>query len=66
MEITRDTLKVMMREILEELIWEMEQELPDPDSGLELRPEIIQRLRESINEPTFSLDEIRQELGFDE
>lgn len=54
------------RENLEELLWEMKQQLPDPDSELELRPDIIRRLREAGSQPTFSLGEVKQELGLNE
>jgi len=43
------------------LIEELEESLPDPDSGLKLRPEIIDRLKKSINLPEdslISIDEI--------
>jgi dCTP deaminase len=43
------------------LIEELEESLPDPDAGLKLRPEIIDRLKKSINLPEdslISIDEI--------
>ena len=48
--VSRDDLKSLLRELLEELLWELEQELPDPDAGLELHPEIAERLRKSMQE----------------
>jgi signal recognition particle GTPase len=66
--LSRDDLKSIMRELLEELLWELEQELPDPDAGLELRPEIAERLRKSMQEKKQgkSLAEVKRELGLDE
>jgi hypothetical protein len=40
-DMTREDLKALLREIVQEVLWEMEQELPDPDEGLTLRPEIV-------------------------
>jgi hypothetical protein len=65
----RDELKSLMREILQELIWEMEQEMPDPDEGLELRPEIAKYLRARLADKDRRgkpFDEAMRELGLDE
>jgi hypothetical protein len=43
-DLTRDELKDLIRDILQELLWESEQGLPDPDTGLEIRPEIAEQL----------------------
>lgn len=53
---------------MQEVLWEMEQQLPDPDRGLAARPEIAEYLRQSAGEkgPLKSLDEIKRELGLDE
>ena len=61
MEVSRDELKIIMREILEELLWEMEQARPDPHEGLELRPEIVQIIQEHRTNlhDTLSLEEVR-------
>jgi hypothetical protein len=66
-DLTRDELKDLMRDILQELLWEAEQGLPDPDSGLEIRPEIAERLAafKKDKPPTKSIDAILQELGLD-
>jgi len=48
------------------LIEELEEKLPDPDEGLELRPEIEERLTRSFATPERSLvsvDDIRRKLG---
>jgi hypothetical protein len=64
----RDDLKTMVRELLQEILWEMEQQLPDPDIGLELRPEIAAYLLKPLEEksPLKFLDEVKRELGLDE
>jgi len=48
------------------LIEELEERLPDPDEGLEIRPEIEERLRRSLAAPERSLvsvDDMRRKLG---
>lgn len=65
----REDLKSLMREILEELLWEMEQESPDPDEGLELRPEIAEYLRARLRDKDRRgkpFEEALRELGLDE
>lgn len=66
--VNRDTLKTLVRELMQEVLWEMEQQLPDPDLGLELRPEIAEYLRKppEQKEPLRSLDDVRSELGLHE
>ena len=63
MDIDREELKDMMRDILQELIWEMEQGLPDPDAGLTLRPEIVDTLlaAQQTTPPTRSYDDVMRE-----
>ncbi len=65
----RDELKSLMREILQELLWEMEQEMPDPDEGLEFRPEIAAYLEAALKDKKQrgkSHDQLMRELGLDE
>jgi hypothetical protein len=62
----RDELKNLIREVLLETLWEVEQRLPDPDEELTLRPEAAERLRTAHEERTVSLEEVRKELGLDE
>jgi len=48
------------------LIEELEEVLPDPDEGLELRPQIVERLKKSLMLPRrtlISIDEIRERIG---
>jgi len=59
-ELTVDELKHIIQEAMEQKLAEM---LGDPDEGLELRPEIEQRLRRSLAHvaaggKTLSLEEI--------
>lgn len=62
----RDELKNLIREVLLETLWEVEQHLPDPDEELTLRPEAAERLHTAHQEQTVSLEEVRKELGLDE
>jgi hypothetical protein len=63
--VNRDSLKSLVRELMQEVLWEMEQQVPDPDLGLELRSEIATYLRKPSEqkEPLRSLEEVRKELG---
>ena len=63
---SRDELKNLIREVLLETLWEVEQRLPDPDEGQTLRPEVVERLQTARAESTVSLEEVRKELGLDE
>lgn len=66
--LTREDLKAMIREVVQEVLWEIEQQLPDPDAGLDLHPEIAAYLRQSLAEkgPLKSLEQVKRELGLDE
>ena len=51
---------------LSNVIEELEESLPDPDIGFEIRPEIIERLQKSSALPRralISIEKIRKELG---
>ncbi len=62
----REELKNLIREVLLETMWEVEQRLPDPDEELTLRPETAERLQTVQEEQTVSLEAVRKELGLDE
>jgi predicted house-cleaning noncanonical NTP pyrophosphatase (MazG superfamily) len=62
----RDELKNLIREVLLETLWEVEQHLPDPDEELALHPEAVERLQTAHEEQTVSLEAVRKELGLDE
>ncbi len=49
-DLTKDDLKALSREALQELLWELEQEMPDPDEGLEFRPEVAEYLHTALHE----------------
>jgi hypothetical protein len=67
--VDRNELKSLMREVLQELLWEMEQNIPDPDEGLELKPEIAAYLLARLSDPKRrgkSHQEVLSDLGFDD
>jgi len=63
--VDRDNLKTLVRELMQEILWEIEQQIPDPDSALELRPEIAAYLRQPPEQKGSlkSLDDVRRNLG---
>ena len=66
--INRDELKTVVRELVQEILWELEQQLPDPDTGETLHPDIAEYLRQSVEQENVyhSLDDVKRELGLDE
>jgi hypothetical protein len=67
----KQLIKHEMDNALYSLLWELEAYLPDPDEGMELKPEVAQRLREFIDhkvtgKPLKTLEEAKTELGIDE
>jgi hypothetical protein len=66
--IDRGDLKIVVRELMQEILWELEQQLPDPDTGEVLRPEVAEYLRQPAEhkEPYHSLEDVTRELGLDE
>lgn len=71
-EMTREDFKLLVREAVQEafqeLLWEWEQTLPDPDEGLEFRPEVAAYLRQAMREKQRGtpLEDVVRELGLDE
>ncbi len=65
---TRDELKALIREAIEEFFWEWEQSLADPDEGLEFKPEVAEELRAAMREKCRGrpLRDIMKEIGLDE
>lgn len=57
-----------LEERMENLIFGLEQELPDPEEGLSLRPDFEEKLREAQRkgDKFYSLEEVKSELGIDE
>ena len=72
LKLNRDELKMLVREIVEEvveeMIWKIEQNSPDPDIGLEFRPEVADHLREALTEKKRgrALNDIMNEMGLNE
>ncbi len=71
-DLTVGELKTLIREIVEEVIqdavFQLEQQLPDPDEGLEFKPEIAERLQKFIQEKPRGIpaEQVMKELGLDE
>jgi len=68
-DMTRNELKSLMRDLLQELLWELEQQQPDPDEGLTLTPEFEAIVREAVQNPNrrgIPHDQLMKELGLDE
>jgi hypothetical protein len=53
-DLTVGEFKALLREIVEEVvehaIFELEQQLPDPDEGKNFRPEVAEQLRKYLDE----------------
>jgi hypothetical protein len=70
-EITVGELKGLLREIVEDVVqvafFELEQQLPDPDVGLELKSEIHERLKQSLqqNGELRTIEDVQRELDLD-
>lgn len=68
-EITVGEFKTLIREIVadvvEKAMFELEQQLPDPDEGKELRPEVAEQLRTYLDEKPEGrpAEDILKELG---
>jgi hypothetical protein len=72
-ELTVGDLKTILREVVEDIVefavLELQQQLPDPDAGKKLKPEIARRLWQSMNEGhdnLLTMEEVKRELGLDE
>ena len=64
-DLTTDDLRVLIAEVVEEKLKEL---LGDPDWGLELRPEVAERLRRSLaamerGEKGRPMEEVARRLG---
>ncbi len=57
-DLSVEELKALIREVLLEIM--------DPDYGLELKPEVEEKLRESMKaRERYSVEEVTRELGLD-
>jgi hypothetical protein len=71
-DMTVGEFKALIREIVEDVVqdavFQLEQQLPDPDEGLKLKPEIARRLWKATQEKPEGkpLEEVMRELGMDE
>ncbi len=67
-KLSRDELKLLVREVVEEVVeemlWKIEQQSPDPDMGLEFRPEVADHLRQAltVKKRGRALDDIMNEV----
>jgi hypothetical protein len=67
-DMTKDELREFIRETVREMLEEYE-ETGDPDEGLELRPEVAERLRAALKEDIgqgVTLDDVVRTLGLDD
>lgn len=70
-DLTVGEFKMLIQKVVEDIvqtaIMDLEQQLPDPDEGLELKPEIQARLRHSLeqNGELISVEDVKRELGID-
>jgi hypothetical protein len=64
---SRDELRALIREVLVEVLEELGEQSPDPDAGLEFRPEVIKRLRAYKATPPQGqpIADVARELGLD-
>jgi len=71
-DLTVGEFKALVREIVEEIVqqavFELEQQLADPDEGKEFKPEFAQELHRALTEKgkLHTLEEVKRELGLDE
>lgn len=70
-ELTVGDLKALIREIVEDVVqqavFELEQQLPDPDEGLEFKPEIAERMQRYLEEKPHGIpaEQVMKELGLE-
>lgn len=66
-DMTRDDLKALIREVLEDMLWPIEQAYTAEDD-LPLKPEFASELQRRRENPgrIYSAEEVRQKLGLDE
>ena len=61
-------IKSIVEDVVQQAVFELEQELPDPDEGKELRSEFADKLRQAVHdeEPLITFAEIENELGLND
>jgi len=64
-DLTVGEFKTLMRGLLQEAVWELEQSMPDPDEGLKLKPEIMRELWLSKHDQSEGIPakDVMRELG---
>jgi hypothetical protein len=64
-ELTVGELRQIIRDLLQDTVFQITQELPDPDAGLKLKPEVAGQLWSAMHEPSDSrpAEEVYRELG---
>ncbi|MBN1967171.1 MAG: hypothetical protein JW910_21130 [Anaerolineae bacterium] len=67
-DMTRDELKDLVRELMQEVFSEWEENQPDSDEGLELSTWVVKRLRqyERGKTPVKTAEQVERELGLNE
>lgn len=63
----KSLVRAVVEEVVEQAVFQLEQQLPDPDEGLEIQPEIAACLRESLgqNGALISVEDLKRELKLD-
>lgn len=61
-------VRTIVEDVVQDAVFELEQELPDPHADKELRPEFANRLRQAAHEEEalISLESLTKELGVDD
>ncbi len=63
----RTLMHDIVANVVQEALFELEQQLPDPDAGKALKPAFAEQLRQSVIEEDelVSIESVAQELGLD-
>lgn len=67
-DLTVGEFKTLINGMLDSLLFQIEQSLPDPDEGLTFKPEVAEYLQKSHEEkgPYVTLEELKRELMLNE
>ena len=57
-------IRTMLEDVVQQAIFQLEQQLPDPDEGMEIQPELAARLQESLalNGDLLSVEDVKRGL----
>jgi hypothetical protein len=63
----RALMHEIVSDIVQQAVFELEQQLPDPDEGKVIKPKLAEQLRQSLQEEgeLISAEDIIKELGLD-